>query len=72
MVQFGEIFLMVQPFNIIVMINLTDRELLEQIYLLLLQIYNKVKEIDNDEKQFNMNVLANLVGDSLIDIKKCN
>lgn len=62
----------VQMFNIIVMINLTDRELLEQIYLLLLQIYNKVKEIDNDEKQFNMNVLANLVGDSLTDIKKCN
>ena len=46
-----------------IMINLTDRELLDQIYLLL-QIYNKVKEIDNDEKQFNMNVLANLVGDS--------
>ena len=51
---------------------LTDRELLEQIYILLLQIYNKVKEIDNDEKQFNMNVLANLVGDTLMDIKKCN
>lgn len=63
---------LVQAFNIMVMINLTDRELLEQIYLLLLQIYNKVKEIDNDEKQFNMNVLANLVGDSLMDIKKCN
>lgn len=40
---------------------LTDRELLEQIYLLLVQIYNKVKEIDNDEKQFGMNLLANLV-----------
>ena len=52
--------------------NLTDRELLEQIYILLLQIYNKVKEIDNDEKQFNMNVLANLVSTKLTDIKKCN
>lgn len=50
--------------------QLTDRELLEQIYLLLVQIYNRVKEIDNDEKQFNMNVLANLVGDALIDIRK--
>ena len=50
--------------------NLTDRELLEQIYILLLQIYNKVKEIDNDEKQFNMNVLANLVGDTLTDIRR--
>lgn len=52
------------------MIQLSDRELLEQIYILLLQIYNKVKEIDNDEKQFNMNVLANLVGDTLMDIRK--
>ena len=51
---------------------LTDRELLEQIYILLLQIYNKVKEIDNDEKQFNMNVLANLVGTKLTDIKSWN
>ena len=44
---------------------LTDRELLEQIYLLLVQIYNKVKEIDNDEKQFDMNLLANLVSTKL-------
>lgn len=44
----------------------TDRELLENIYVLLLQIWNKVKEIDNDDKQFTMNVLANLVGDKLI------
>ena len=44
----------------------TDRELLENIYVLLLQIYNKVKEIDNDDKQFAMNVLANLVGDKII------
>lgn len=47
---------------------LTDRELLEQIYLLLVQIYSKVNEIDNDEKQFNMNVLANLVGDTLMNM----
>ena len=52
------------------MFNLTDRELLEQIYLLLVKLYDKVKEIDNDEKQFNMNVLANLVGDTLMDIRK--
>lgn len=42
--------------------QLTDRELLEQIYLLLMQIYQKVSEIDNDEKQFGMNLLADLVG----------
>lgn len=46
--------------------HMTDRELLEQIYLLLLQINVKVSEIDNDTKQFDMNVAANLVGDALI------
>lgn len=45
------------------MITLTDRELLEQIYLLLLRIDAKVQEIDNDDKQFSMNVIANLIGD---------
>lgn len=45
--------------------HMTDRELLEQIYLLLLQINVKVSEIDNDTKQFGMNVAANLVGDAL-------
>lgn len=44
---------------------LTDRQLLEEIYILLIQIYNKVKETDNDEKQFGMNLLANLVGTTL-------
>ena len=34
--------------------HMTDRELLEQIYLLLLQINVKVSEIDNDTKQFGM------------------
>lgn len=46
--------------------HMTDRELLEQIYLLLLQINVKVSEIDNDTKQFCMNVAANLVGDALM------
>lgn len=46
--------------------HMTDRELLEQIYLLLLQINVKVSEIDNDTKQFGMNVAANLVGDTLM------
>ena len=46
--------------------HMTDRELLEQIYLLLLQINVKVSEIDNDTKQFGMNVPANLVGDALM------
>ena len=46
--------------------HMTDRELLEQIYILLLQINVKVSEIDNDTKQFGMNVAANLVGEALI------
>lgn len=46
--------------------HMTDRELLEQIYLLLLQINVKVSEIDNVTKQFGMNVAANLVGEALI------
>ena len=46
--------------------HMTDRVLLEQIYLLLLQINVKVSEIDNDTKQFGMNVAANLVGEALI------
>lgn len=46
--------------------HMTDRELLEQIYLLLLQINVKVSEIDNDTKQFGINVAANLVGDALM------
>lgn len=50
--------------------NMTDRELLENIYVILLQILTKVSEIDDDSKQFTMNVLANLVGDALIDMKK--
>lgn len=46
--------------------HMTDRELLEQIYLLLLQINVKISEIDNDTKQFGMNVAANLVGEALM------
>lgn len=46
--------------------KLTDRELLEQIYTLLQLILVKVNEIDNDEKQFGMNLAADLV-DTVID-----
>lgn len=47
--------------------HMTDRELLEQIYLLLLQINVKVSEIDNDTKQFGMNLAADLLGTMLED-----
>lgn len=45
--------------------HMTDRELLEQIYLLLAQVAAKVSEIDNDTKQFGMNLAADLVGNML-------
>ncbi len=47
--------------------HMSDRELLEQIYLLLLQINVKVSEIDNDAKTFGMNLAADLVGNMLDD-----
>lgn len=47
--------------------HMINRELLEQIYLLLLQINVKVSEIDNDAKTFGMNLAADLVGNMLDD-----
>lgn len=46
--------------------KLTDRQLLEAIYLMLQQILVKVNEIDNDDKQLGMNIFANVVGDMLM------
>ena len=52
--------------------HLTDRDLLEQIYLLLLQVNLRVSEIDNDSKQFGMNLAADLVGTMLEEQKNIN
>lgn len=52
--------------------HISDRELLEQIYLLLLQINTRVSEIDNDAKVFGMNLAADLIGTTLQDIKVNN
>lgn len=46
--------------------SLTDRELLEGIYLMLIQVYNK---INNDNDQLAINLLADLVG-SIMEEKK--
>lgn len=46
--------------------KLTDRQLLEAIYIMLQQILVKVNEIDNDDKQLGMNIFANVVGDMLM------
>ncbi len=49
--------------------HISDRELLEQMYLLLLQINTRVSEIDNDAKVFGMNLAADLMGTMLQDTK---
>lgn len=54
------------------LVHMSDRELLEQIYLLLLQINVKVSEIDNDSKTFGMNLVADLLGTMLQDTKVNN
>lgn len=50
------------------LVHMSDRELLEQIYMLLLQINVKVSEIDNDSKQFGMNLAADLLGNMIDDL----
>lgn len=50
------------------LVHMSDRELLEQIYMLLLQINVKVSEIDNDSKQFGMNLAADLLGNMMGDL----
>lgn len=52
--------------------HISDRELLEQMYLLLLQINTRVSEIDNDAKVFGMNLAADLLGTMLQDTKVNN
>lgn len=54
------------------LVHMTDRELLEQIYMLLLQINVKVSEIDNDSKQFGMNLAADLLGNMIDDLSNNN
>lgn len=52
--------------------HMTDRDLLEQIYILLLQVNLRVSEIDNDSKQFGMNLAADLLGTMMEDQKNIN
>ena len=52
--------------NISIMNNLahlSDRELLENIYILLLEVHRKLDRIDDDERQLGINVFANLFSD---------
>lgn len=54
------------------LVHMPDRELLEQIYMLLLQINVKVSEIDNDSKQFGMNLAADLLGNMMDNLSNNN
>lgn len=40
----------------------SDRELLEKIYSLLMEVHRKLDRIDDDERQFGINVAADLFG----------
>lgn len=42
---------------------LSERELLENIYILLLEVHRKLDRIDDDERQLGINVFANLFSD---------
>lgn len=50
----------------------TDRELLEWIYVMQIHILSKVNEIDKDDKQFGMNLAADLLGSMLYDAQPKN
>ena len=44
---------------------LTDRELLENIYILLLEVHRKLDRIDDDERAVAINLFADLLSNRL-------
>lgn len=54
------------------LVHLTDRELLEKIYVLLLQVYQKIDRMDDDNKEFGLNLAADLMGNMLQDRVELN
>jgi hypothetical protein len=50
----------------------SDRELLEAIYTMLQYVIVRVNEIDNDDKQFGMNLAADLLGSIVYDAQPRN
>lgn len=48
---------------------LSDRELLENIYSLLLQCYVEIKEANNTSNQFSINLAADLLGTAIANNK---
>lgn len=51
--------------------HLSDRELLEWIYLMQVHILNKVNKLDDDNKEFSINLAADLMG-TIIATNKVN
>lgn len=45
--------------------HLSDRELLENIYLLLLEVHRKLDRIDDDERAVAINLFADLLSNRL-------
>ena len=45
--------------------NLSDRELLENIYMLLLEVHRKLDRIDDDERAVAINLFADLLSNRL-------
>lgn len=54
------------------LVHLTDRELLEKIYVLLSQVYQKIDRMDDDNKEFGLNLAADLMGNMLQDRVELN
>lgn len=50
----------------------TDRELLEWIYIMLISLTQKVNEINDDNKQFSLNLAADLMGDMINNASPLN
>lgn len=45
--------------------HLSDRELLESVYLLLLEVHRKLDRIDDDERAVAINLFADLLSNRL-------
>lgn len=47
--------------------NISSRDLLERIYVMQLQILNKLNKMDDDGKEFALNLLADLIGSKIVE-----
>lgn len=47
--------------------SISSRDLLEHIYVMQLQILNKLNKMDDDGKEFALNLLADLIGSKIVE-----